>query len=159
MSIEFINTFVEFLTRMAPECISLTFFIIVTLRLTVDWKKIIIIGTTVAFLVLVFRLLILNTGLHTAAAIITLALLVTYFYKVPKLESLIASIIGMLFLIIVELTSFTFFKLAYNLDIHQLAQNKLLWNLSLWLNIVFIFLISYIISRTKWYRHNISKNQ
>lgn len=157
MSIEFINLFVEFVTRMAPECISLTFFITVILRLSIDWKKILIIGAAVAFLVLVFRLLILNTGLHTAAAIITLALLVTYFYKVPKLESLIASTIGMLFLITVELISFTFFKLTYNLDINQLAQNKLLWNLSMWLNIVVIFIISYIISRTKWYRQNILK--
>ncbi|MCG8400669.1 MAG: hypothetical protein MJA84_03640 [Firmicutes bacterium] len=159
MNIQFINFLVEFITRAIPECISLTIFITAILRLKIDWKKTIIIGTIVAFGVLVFRWLILSTGLHTAASIITLALLFASFYKVPKFKSLIASIIGMLFLGTIELISFAFFKLAYNLDIHQLAQNKLLWDLSLWINIVVLLFSSYIIYRTKWYGRNISRIQ
>lgn len=152
MMSNFTNELVNFIFIGLPECITLTVICLLLLRFELKWPKILLISTTLALVVLVFRSLLLDTSIHTSIAIITLALLISYFYKSAKLPCMITSLISMLMLTLSETPLFCIYNIIFSVDIKDLAQNRLLWILSAWLKCLLYMLIGLTISRINWYR-------
>ncbi len=141
------TTLVSYFLKGIPECVALTMLTISILKLKNVWKKILITGLAVATIVLIVRTVLLSTGLHTALAILSMALLVSFFFKVPKLNSIVASTISMIVLCICEFSVFYFFKTFWGMDINDLAQNHLLWVLNSWICTFIIVLTSILIQK------------
>jgi len=151
MSDNISNELFNLVTIGLPEGIVIALLTVTLLRLKYRWNVIFGIGAITATVVLVFRLQLLITGIHTAAAIILMALLVAHFFKVPKLTSLIASVVGFLILNIFELFGFVIIKYILAMDIKDLAQKKLHWITFAWIKIILLCLTALIISRSDWY--------
>lgn len=130
-----------------PECIALTTLVLVILKQKFKWAKIVLISFIVSLTVVIFRIADLNTGLHTAFAIISLALLVNYFFKVSKLKSLVATLISMLLLFLAEYLVFLIYKYVFTIDIGELAQNRLYWYLSSWPHTILLVILCFILMR------------
>lgn len=135
-----------------PESIALASFTIIILRLPIIWKYTIYIGLFIAITVLFLRTLMLSTGIHSAAAVITTALLVSFFYKFPKFNALIASVVCFFYLNLLELGLFFVIKYGLTLDIGEVAQNRWHWTISAWVKTAFLALTAFLFTRSNWYR-------
>lgn len=133
-----------------PETVTLTVLTIILLKLKIKWKTTCFIGLITALAILVLR--VFNTGIHPAVSMIVIALLVAYFYRVPKLNALIASVICFLILNFFELAGFLVLKGYLSLDIKDIAQNSWLWVSFAWGKIILLALTALLISKTNWYR-------
>jgi len=145
------NELFNLLTIGLPEGIVMALLTVTLLRIKYKWSIIVAIGAITSTIVLIFRLQLLITGIHTAAAIIIMALLVAHFFKVPKLASLIATVVGLLFLNIFELFGFVVIKYIFEMDIKDLAQNMFYWIIFAWIKIILLCLTALVISRSDWY--------
>ncbi|MFA7466833.1 MAG: hypothetical protein WCY82_01025 [Desulfotomaculaceae bacterium] len=145
------NELFSFLIFGLPEGIVIALLTITLLRIKYKWSIVLFIGALTATVVLVFRLQLFITGIHTAAAIIVMALLVAHFFKIPKLTSMIASVVGLLILNIFELFGFVVIKYVFAMDINDLAQNMFYWVIFAWVKIILVCLTVLVISRTDWY--------
>lgn len=139
-----------------PECFTLTMLALAILKQEFKNKipTIILISFIVAFGVLAFRSANLNIGLHTTFATLTLALLVSYFFKTSKLQSLIASIICLLNLSFVEYLVFFLYKYVLSMDINDIAQIKYHWFISNWLHIIALAFVAFLINQSAWYQQS-----
>lgn len=146
------NEILNFFIIGVPESIVLTVFTIIILRLRIEWNKTIYISLFIALTVLLFRILMLGTGIHTAVAVITMALLVAHFYRVTKLNALIASVICFIFLNILEFTGFSIYKFCLGFDINDLAQNRWHWIITAWVKIIVVAITAFLLTKSSWYR-------
>lgn len=151
---------INFITVGIPECIALTCLTLVLLKLKINWPRVFIIAMVMSITVLLFRLVAMNVGIHTAMAIIAMAVLVSHLFPVSKLSSMIASTIAVLYLMLCELIVFMFYKLVLSIDIKELINNSLYWTLALWPQIFLILAATFLITHTAWYiRGKKHKNQ
>ncbi|MBF7081507.1 hypothetical protein IT084_00735 [Desulfallas sp. Bu1-1] len=139
-----------------PECISMAMVLVAALRLEFRWKKILQISIILSLIIFIVRLTvvkaIITPGIHSAIAVLTLALLVAYFYQTSKLLSLTTSIIVMFLLGTLETFTFKLSETIFQHDLHDLVQNKLIWIFTNWLHIILLAVIAFLITRTNWYR-------
>lgn len=135
-----------------PEAAVLTALTVILLKKEIRISIILATGTVTALAVLVFRML--NTGIHPAVAMIIMALLVAYFYKIPKLSALVASVITFLVLNCFELAGFLLMKHLYGFDIMDIARNRLLWVSFAWAKITLLALTAALLTKTNWYKSN-----
>ncbi|SFQ98208.1 hypothetical protein [Desulfoscipio geothermicus] len=162
MKSHLVDTALNFIIIGIPECIVLTMLVLALLR--VDYAKIwqiIAVGTSMAAAVLIIRLTVQSTGIpgiHTAAAILTMAILVARYYRVSKVLSSVASIVAMILLLLTEIFCYNLFIKIFGMDVTSLAQHRLYWTLTSWLHIVCLIIITAVITRTKWYQQKNNTN-
>jgi len=144
----------NFLLVGMAECVTLTILALVILKQDIKNRipTIFLISIIVSLIVFAFRSANLIVGLHTAFATLTLALLISHFFKTTKLQSLIASIICMLNLLWTEFLVFLLYKYIFSIDINELAQIKYHWFISNWLHIIILALLAFLINKFTWYQ-------
>ncbi len=148
------NLLFNFFTIGIPECTALTMLMLALLRKQFIWKKILLTAVLLAAGVLACRLVVQSIGvpgIHTAMATLLLALLVAYFFHVPKHKALAASVFCLVFLLSCEVVVYKLFNQLFALNIKELAQNRLYWLVNGWLPIAAIALAAVVITRTGWY--------
>lgn len=160
MNKELLDILISFVIIGIPECIALTMLMLAFLQLPLIWKKIISAGIIQAVTVIIFRLVANSLelpGLHTAAAVITLGLLVSFFWKIPRVKALTCSLMVMIILTLLELLYYNLFEILFSESIDQIVQSKLYWVLGGWMHVITLFLAALLITKTKWYQKGLHK--
>ena len=161
MNKDLIDTLVNVILIGIPECIALTMLVLAFLQLPLIWKKIITVAITQTIIVLSFRFASSGLelpGLHTTAAIVALGLLVSFFWRVPKLKSLTCSVIAIIFLVALEMLYYNLFQMFLAETIEQIAQSEIYWVLSSWLDTLTIIFAAVLIMKSQWYQKGLHKN-
>lgn len=150
------DTAVNFFIIGIPECIALTMLVLALLRVNyAKTRQIITTGVILAAAVLIVRLTVQSIGIpgiHTVAAVLTLAILVARYYQVSKVLSTVASMVAMILLLLTEILSYNLFIKILGMDVTSLAQHRIYWILTSWLHIVCLIIITAVITRTGWYQ-------
>ncbi|SFG87229.1 hypothetical protein SAMN05660649_02954 [Desulfotomaculum arcticum] len=160
MNKELIDTLISVVIIGIPECIVLTMLMLAFLQLPLIWKKIISVGIIQAITVIIFRLFANSLelpGLHTAAAVITLGLLVSFFWQASRVKALTCSIMVMIVLILLEFLYYNLFELLFTVNLDKIVQSKLYWALCGWSHVVTISFIVILVTKTKWYQKGLLK--
>lgn len=160
MNKELIDILISFVIIGIPECIALTMLMLAFLQLPLIWKKIISAGIIQAVTVIIFRLVANSLelpGLHSAAAIIALGLLVSFFWDTSRIKALTCSIMVMVVLFLLELLYYNLFELLFTVNLDQIVQSKLYWVIGGWSHVVTIIFIALLITKTKWYQKGLHK--
>lgn len=156
MKSHLMDTAVNFFIIGIPECIALTMLVLALLRVNyAKTRQIITTGVILAAAVLIVRLTVQSIGIpgiHTVAAVLTLAILVARYYQVSKVLSTVASMVAMILLLLTEILSYNLFIKILGMDVTSLAQHRIYWILTSWLHIVCLIIITAVITRTGWYQ-------
>ncbi len=148
--------FLNFFLIGIPECFALSILALAILKQGYKNKipTIFLISCIVAFVVFLIRSANLNVGLHTAFATLTLALLISHFFKTYKLQSLVASIICMVSLFGTEFLIFTLYKYFFSIDANDTVQINYHWLIINWLHIILLALLTFLINKSTWYQQS-----
>jgi thiol:disulfide interchange protein len=157
------DTVVNFFIIGIPECIVLTMLVLALLRVNYakTWQ-IITTGVILAAAVLIVRLIVPGTGMpgiHTAAAMLTLAMLVAHFYRISKEKSLIVSIFAIFLTALSELPTYSLIAKILHINVISLTQHRLYWIFTNWLHIACLAIITAVITRTGWYQQKKNPNK
>lgn len=128
-----------------PEQIAVVTLAFVIAKISIDWKKISLIGIILALSSYVLRLFPITFGIHT---IVLIALLFIFLIKLNQINlnvALVASLISFLALIITETICIKILMFLFNITSAAIISNTVIRILTSLPQVLIIFLLAYVI--------------
>lgn len=130
------------------EALVLSFVIALFLRVKLEYIKIIMIAIIVGLSVFMLRSIsIITFGYHSIIAILLYVILFTNIFNENSIESFLAVLKTFVILAIYEVISISLMTYYLNISIETFLDDFILKTVTVWINIIFIFLTGYIFFR------------
>ncbi len=139
----------QFIFHSIPESIVLFSLALALAGNKLEYKKIFLVGLTLAISIYIIRLLPIAIGIHTIIFIIVLAILLKLYTTIKLSRSLLLALLTQIILAIIETISLVLSTNLLGLTYEQLASDKLLWIVAGWPHIIVTFLVVLAINKRK----------
>ncbi|KGK86306.1 membrane protein [Desulfosporosinus sp. HMP52] len=117
---------IAFILQGIPELIAVVTLAFVIVRIPLNWKRIVVIGSVIALISYTVRLFPIPFGVHTILQVVLLFLILTWFGKGDFSLSIIASLLSFLSLGIMEYFCLSLLMPVFGVNPEELFSNLLL---------------------------------
>lgn len=139
--------FIAFLLQGIPETVAVVTLAFVIAKISLDWRKIILIGTVLAFGAYILRLFLIPFGIHTILQIMLLLLALIWLGKGDFSLSLIASLLSFLALAIIEFVCLSLLMPVFGVTPETLFTNLVIRIVITEPQVVLLFLSAFLVNK------------
>ncbi|MEL7565028.1 MAG: hypothetical protein AAGU27_09120 [Dehalobacterium sp.] len=130
-----------------PENIALVVLAFAIAKAKFDWKRIILMGTLLACIAFVTRLIPITFGVHTLVCLGLLIFLLNYFQKVDLIRSILSVLISAFILILGEYCSRMATLAIFNLTMEEVTNSEFLITVTGIPEVVLLFILALLIKK------------